>query len=133
MLIGELVRKTGLSKDTIRFYEKKGLIQVGKNDRRENNYKEYSEKAFFRLATIKKITGYGFTLSETAEFLEMIESNQASCNNVSDKITQKIDLINKRIAGLVAVKELLTEEVHKCEEACLPEDGNCPILIPVSV
>jgi DNA-binding transcriptional MerR regulator len=42
MLIGKLVKETGLSKDTIRFYEKHGLISVNRKERRSNNYKEYS-------------------------------------------------------------------------------------------
>lgn len=130
MLIGDVVKSTGLSKDTIRFYEKKGLIKVGKRERRENNYKEYSENVLFRLNTIKKITAFGFTLAETADFLEMIENNQASCDNVSDKITEKVNLLNKKIEALMAVKELLTEEAGNCATACLPGDANCPILIP---
>lgn len=130
MLIGDVVKKTGLPKDTIRFYEKKGLIKLSKKERRENNYKEYSENVIFRLNTIKKITAFGFTLAETAEFLEMIENNEASCSNVSDKISEKINLLNKKIEAILAVKELLIQETDNCASACLPADANCPILIP---
>ena len=53
MLIGELSKACGLSRDTIRFYEKHGLIAVGKRERRFNNYKEYSEETLKRLLSIK--------------------------------------------------------------------------------
>ncbi|MFN0293524.1 MerR family transcriptional regulator [Pedobacter helvus] len=59
MLIGELVAKTGLSRDTVRFYEKQGLIAVGRKQRRENNYKEYSDEVLERLLTIKRLKNFG--------------------------------------------------------------------------
>ena len=43
MLIGELSQRTNLSRDTIRFYEKQGIISVSRKERRDNNYKEYSD------------------------------------------------------------------------------------------
>ena len=52
MLIGELSKRTGFSHDTIRFCEKKGLIEVDKKERRDNNYKEYPETVLDRLMLI---------------------------------------------------------------------------------
>ncbi|MDR3715349.1 MAG: MerR family transcriptional regulator [Puia sp.] len=75
MLIGELVLKSGLSRDTIRFYEKQGLIKIGCKQRRNNNYKEYSEEVLKRLHTIKRMKNFGFTLNEAAGLLDMIEAN----------------------------------------------------------
>ena len=56
MLIGELSAKTGLTRDTIRFYEKEGLIKIARKQRRENNYKEYDETVLERLNLIKRRT-----------------------------------------------------------------------------
>jgi len=64
MLIGELSKRTGLSRDTIRFYEKQGLIKVGRRERRVNNYKEYSDGILRHLLLFNKIKSYGFTLNE---------------------------------------------------------------------
>ncbi len=55
MLLGELSKPTGFSHDIIRFYEKKGLIQMEKKERRDNNYKEYSETVYDKLILIKTI------------------------------------------------------------------------------
>lgn len=72
MLIGELSAKTGLSRDTIRFYEKQGLIKVSRGQRRDNNYKEYPEEVVDRLLTVKRLKGLGFTLNESGDLLAMI-------------------------------------------------------------
>lgn len=130
MLIGELSTKTGLSRDTIRFYEKQGLIAVGKKERRYNNYKEYSDLTLTRLLLIKHIKGFGFTLNETSELLDMIETKTASCSNVSKRVTEKIAIIDKKIQELVEIKNLMNGMLTGC---CQPESDteNCPSLTMV--
>jgi DNA-binding transcriptional MerR regulator len=131
MLIGQLVKETGLSKDTIRFYEKHGLISVHHKERRSNNYKEYSKEVLDRLLTIKRLKGFGFTLNEVSDLLEMIETNEASCNKVSHKITDKVSLLDEKIRELIAVRTLLLNGVKRCQNGCSPEqpENNCPILV----
>src|SRR6266702_4285593 len=97
MLIGELSAKTGLSRDTIRFYEKQGLIEVSRKQRRDNNYKEYSGEVLDRLQTIKRMKNFGFTLNEVADLLDMIEVNEATCDNVSGLIEKKVELLDTKI------------------------------------
>jgi hypothetical protein len=63
MLIGELAQKSGLTKDTIRFYEKKGLINLNTDDRRDNNYKEYPDQVLNKLLLVQKLKDMGFTLN----------------------------------------------------------------------
>ena len=122
MLIGELSKQTGLSRDTIRFYEKQGLIAVGRKERRFNNYKEYSEGTRERLHQIKRIKGFGFTLNETADFLTMIENKQASCGNVSVKISEKVTLIDQKIIQLIELRTLMQSSVQNCLSSCTPDD-----------
>lgn len=131
MLIGQLVKETGLSKDTIRFYEKHGLINVSRKERRENNYKEYSDDVLQRLLTIKRLKNFGFTLNEVADLLDMIEVNEASCKNVSHKISEKVTLLDEKIRELIAIRTMLINGVSKCVEGCSPGqlDENCPILL----
>ncbi len=121
MLIGELSNKTGLSRDTIRFYEKQGLIAVGKKERRFNNYKEYSEETLKRLNTIKLIKSFGFTLNETLELLDMIDINTASCDNLEDKIELKVKLLDDKVKELINVRTLLLNGLKSCKT------GNCSI------
>lgn len=130
MLIGELSKKTGLSRDTIRFYEKQGLISIGRKERRFNNYKEYSEETLQNLLAIKRIKNFGFTLNETADFLALIASNAASCDNVSQKMLEKVKLIDEKIAALQELRNSMLNGVNNCLSCCLPNDEstNCMML-----
>lgn len=128
MLIGEVSKKTGLSRDTIRFYEKQGLITVGRKARRDNNYKEYPEDVLNRLQTIKRIKGFGFTLNETADLLLLIERNKASCSNVTDTVQQKVSILDEKIREMIQMRQMLLSVVSTCS-SCGDEDENCPVLV----
>ena len=131
MLIGELSAATGLTRDTIRFYEKQGLIEISKKGRRANNYKEYTEDILVRLKTVKRLKNFGFTLNEIADLLDKIEVKEATCNNVSDLINAKVDLLDSKIRDMIELRNQLLSGVKKCQSCCdpvLPEE-NCPILL----
>jgi MerR family Zn(II)-responsive transcriptional regulator of zntA len=69
MRIGELCAKTGLSKETVRYYERQGLLENIPQPNRSNNYKVYSAVDLQRLNMIKHAKMLGFTLAEIAEVL----------------------------------------------------------------
>lgn len=131
MLIGELSVKTGLSRDTIRFYEKQGLIKVGRKQRRDNNYKEYDEQVLERLNMIRRIKSFGFTLNETAELLVLIDVNAATCDEVSHRVDEKVVIIENKINDLLNLRKQLIDNVQACRSCCQPtaEDENCPIIV----
>ena len=114
MLIGELVEKSGLTKDTIRFYEKKGLINLDRKNRRENNYKEYSEQVLEKLMLIRKLKEMGFTLNEIDTFLELWREEDASCKNLKFTLENKVALVNEQMQKLTELKERLTQSLTKC-------------------
>lgn len=130
MLIGELSRKTGLSKDTIRFYEKRGMISLGYKQRRANNYKEYSDEVFDRLQVIKRIKHLGFTLNEITDFLALIDMKEATCHYIAGRITEKVALLDLEIEALTSQRRRLLAGMQQCmqmeqQAAAAP----CPILI----
>ncbi len=126
MLIGEVVKKTALSKDTIRFYEKMNLITVGRTDSEWNNYKEYSEETVKKLILIKKAKSFGFTLKEIAEILEMYEVNSATCEMMESKVDEKIDTIDQKIKELKELKKTITQRLEVAKENCTPSlEENC--------
>jgi DNA-binding transcriptional MerR regulator len=130
MLIGELSEKTGLSRDTIRFYEKQGLIQMGRKQRRDNNYKEYPAELTDRLLTIRRMKNFGFTLNEVAGLLGMIEVKEATCGNVSGLIEKKVELLDAKIREMIVLRNQLIAVVTKCKDCCTPTpEENCPILV----
>ena len=114
MLIGELVEKSGLTKDTIRFYEKKGLINLNRKNRRENNYKEYSEQVLEKLMLIRKLKEMGFTLNEIDTFLDLWREEDASCKNLKFTLENKVALVNEQMQKLSELKERLNKSLTKC-------------------
>ncbi|MBN4062018.1 MerR family transcriptional regulator [Bacteroidales bacterium AH-315-I05] len=127
MLIGEISKKTSLSRDTIRFYEKMGLIKVERGDTLYNNYKDYTEETLRRLIIIKQIKGFGFTLNETAEILEMIGMGMATCIVVAEKVKEKIRSIDRKIKELEDVKKMIFDRMKEGQNNCNPksENENC--------
>jgi len=130
MLVGEISNRTGLSRDTIRFYEKKGLIKVDRTNSGWNNYKNYSEEILSRLLLIKKAKGFGFTLNEIAEILDLFEMNTANCSTMSIKASEKLKEIDNKINELEDIKKMIFDRVYEAQNNCVPpsEDANCRIL-----
>lgn len=115
MLIGELSKRTGFSHDTIRFYEKKGLICVSKKERRDNNYKEYPESVYEKLVLIKTVKEFGFTLKEIDDFIRAWVDEDASCSNLTHHLTEKIGRVDEQIALLQVIRSKLTQSLEKCQ------------------
>lgn len=115
MLIGELSKRTGFSHDTIRFYEKKGLIEVNRKERRDNNYKEYPEAVYEKLVLIKTVKELGFTLNEIDEFIQAWGDQDASCSNLASHLTEKINRVDEQINLLQKIKTKLTTSLSKCQ------------------
>ena len=109
MRIHELAEKTGLTAPTIRFYEQEGLLDSRHVQRRENNYRNYSEEAVEHLLLIKDAQSAGFTLSE---FKELDLACQAEDELLSQKaatfLRRKIAEVSEKIAELQRVQSYLT-------------------------
>jgi len=118
MLIGELSKKSGFSRDTIRFYEKKGLIEVNGNYRLENNFKNYPDGILKRLLAIKKIKEFGFTLEETRAMITLFEEGVLEPKRGLRYVQRKICLVERKIEELKIIK-------NKLEQIC--ESEPCPL------
>ncbi len=118
MLIGEVAVQTGFSKDTIRYYEKIGLIKFAKWQRGENNYRQFDETMLHRLFQIKSLKNFGFTLNEIKYIFLLDEKEMISCNNLSGLIHEKITTINLKIKALEAVKQKLNQLAISCQGDC---------------
>ena len=118
MLIGKLASESGFSRDTIRYYEKLGLINADATTRHDNNYKNYPPKALENLAQISHLKTLGFTLSEIAGLLESFESNPAPCADLPEKLHDKIVLFDKKIALLEEYRDKLKLVEKACAGVC---------------
>lgn len=121
MQIGQLSTKTGFSRDTIRYYEKLGLIRATKKDF-ENSYKDYTDAVLKRLLAIRKIKDYGFTLMETRRLLELFDGSELDPQRGKRYIIRKLEVIQLKMNELVKTKQLLESIIM--DETC---EGKCGI------
>lgn len=127
MLIGQISKRTGLSRDTIRYYEKQGLIPKALKENQFNSYKNYTNETLEKLLVIKKLKGFGFTLNEICDFLELMKLNSATCEIVSEKFLIKIKLIDNKIKELKEMKSLVIDVFNSCPSPN-KKSNNCPLI-----
>lgn len=120
MLIGELSQQTGLSKDTIRFYEKIGLISATDRSAGTRIYKEYSPATIERLHSIGRGKGLGFTLGEIKNLLDVWEDGAISEQRQIEVIERKIEEIAGKMQQLDAIKTYLAAKLSRLKEEVLP-------------
>jgi len=121
MYIGEVSERTGFTRDTIRFYEKKGLIKLDPRSRYPNNYKKYSASIVRRLLMIRELKEYGFTLNEIKSILEEREKDGLDCESGQVKVQEKIARIDQKIAKLRDTRRRLLISLEDCPENCWVE------------
>ncbi|MCO5059399.1 MAG: MerR family transcriptional regulator [Rhizobiaceae bacterium] len=97
MRIGELSRRTGLSRDTIRFYERNGLICSVLPDGGSNNYRDYPEIAVERLAMISEARDAGFTIKDLRRLLQHIEGAVDAPFEADPFLDEKIEELTRLI------------------------------------
>lgn len=95
MRIGELAEKSGVSRDTIRFYERNGLITSTKGDSATNNYRAYPEDSLIRLNFISGAREAGMSVADLRTIFDAIAD---SCDQQAarDVVTQKIAELKAR-------------------------------------
>ena len=116
MLIGELSKITGFSKDTIRYYEKLGLLKGCKKILR-NRYSDYSEETIALLSNIKMGKEYGLTLSEIKDLLRK-HNHKNFCNFLMEAAIKKLHQINNELERLNELKikiESGIKTLSKCQ------------------
>ncbi len=116
MLIGELAHRTGLSKDTIRFYEEKGLIVASNRKAGTRVYKDFSPETVEQLILINRGKELGFTLKEIKQFIDELGSNLMSQEKQVQIIQYKLAEIEEKIQRLNERKTYLATKLNKLME-----------------
>lgn len=114
MRIGQLARATGVSRDTIRYYEKIGLLP--RAARSESGYREYPSGAGNRIRVIRNAVQLGFPLIEIAKVLRVRDSGGAPCRQVRDYASGLVKQIDDRIAELTAEKRSMLTMIRAWDE-----------------
>jgi MerR family mercuric resistance operon transcriptional regulator len=117
--IGGLARSAGVNVETIRFYQRRGLVPQPK--RPPGGVRRYGEDAAQRLRFIKKAQDIGFSLGEVAELLKL----QRGCRGAHDLAVSKLSDVERRMADLARVRKTLVELIGRCERE---RSVACPII-----
>lgn len=111
--IGELAKQYQINADTLRYYEKNGLLTP--TERSASGYRVYNDNDAKQLRFILRAKSVGFSLTEIQELLN-IESNRAqwACQDVKGMVEAKAEVIQARIDELVNFRNSLQELAHAC-------------------
>ncbi len=124
LTIGALAKRAKVNIDTIRYYERRGLIPA--TSRRESGYRQYGEDAVKRLHFIKHAKELGFSLNEILELLSLRIDPLTTCGDVRKKVEPKLDEIRGKIQNLQQMENVLKKLIQMCEGS--KQASECPIL-----
>jgi MerR family copper efflux transcriptional regulator len=125
MRIGEVARKAGVGVETIRFYEKKGLVPQPPRPR-AGGYREYHTEAVHRISFLRGAQRLGFSLNEIAELLELESGKGTKCTDVRQRAEAKRKEVQAKIDNLRMIKTALDRLIEACPGA--GPARNCSIL-----
>lgn len=123
MLIGEFAGKSGLSRETIRFYETQGLLE--RNQQKINNYRVYSEKDLEKIKIIHNLKELGFTLSKIKDILQLYESD-LKCKHTVSNFEIHLKEVEEKITFLKDIQKNLKSAIQICNAN--PNKNTCSIL-----
>ena len=129
MKIGQLAKVSDCSIQTIRYYEREGLLSP--TSRSEGNFRLYDEKALKELEFVKHCRSLDIPLSDIKTLLELKKRPEESCSSINDLIAKQLDLVNKRIQELKALKS----ELQIMKKACSSDNTveSCGIIKTLTV
>ncbi|HEX9691413.1 MAG TPA: MerR family DNA-binding protein [Gemmatimonadales bacterium] len=128
MTIGQVASGAGVNIQTVRYYERRGLLP--KAPRTPSGYRQYDPEAVARLRFIKRAQELGFSLEEVAELLELRVEHGAACQAVESKAKEKIAMVESKIGELERMKAVLVELARACDVR--EPTSDCPILATLS-
>jgi len=124
LTIGKLARRAGVGVETVRFYERKGLIP--EPPRRPSGYRQYPLVAVRRIQFIRRAKELGFTLTEVGELLSLRVDPRTTCADVRGRAEAKVADIDDKILALLYMKSALVRLTEACTGS--GPTSECPIL-----
>jgi MerR family mercuric resistance operon transcriptional regulator len=122
--IGALARQANVNIETIRYYERRGLIS--EPPRNKSGHRQYTAETVRRTDFIKRCQTLGFSLKEIEEILELKITPESTCADMKSRVTEKLTDVDKKIDELARIRNALSRLRKKCSGK--GPIGNCPIL-----
>jgi MerR family copper efflux transcriptional regulator len=124
LTIGQLAAQAGVNIQTVRYYERRGLMP--RPARSRTGYRQYRPEAADRLAFIKRAQDLGFSLEEIAELLALRVKHASACGTVEARARDKVVIVERKIAELKRMKRTLERLAAACQAR--EPTSECPIL-----
>lgn len=126
LTIGKIAKAAAVNVETIRFYQRKGLL--AEPPKELGGFRYYPEKCIEEIHFIKRAQAIGFTLVEIKDLLSIEACS--TCQQTHDASTVKLKMVNVRIAELQRIRETLQMLIGKCEKENY--ETTCPIIDSLS-
>ena len=123
MWISEAATQAGVNAQTIRYYERRGLLP--RQPRRTSGYREFPDEAVRVVRFVKRAQDLGFTLDEIEELLKLRNDKRRDRGRIRAVAGNRIREIERKIGELQAMRRALSHLIHCCEEGVTLE---CPII-----
>ncbi len=129
MQIGEVAKRTALSVDAIRFYERRALLP--KVPRSAGRFRLYGGDDVARLGFIREMQGLGFSLLEIRQLLDLREHRLDACHEVRDLLKMKLEKARSKIRELERLERELALDLRKCNRELKHRERHAPRTCPI--
>lgn len=113
MQIGTVAKNAGVGVETIRFYERKGLIERPAKPV-NGGFRSYPEEVVERIRFVRQAQDLGFSLAEISELLSLRADPSTNCSTVRDRAESKLHDVKEKVARLLAIQSALTDLIEAC-------------------
>lgn len=124
--IGDLAGRTGVSRDTIRYYESAGVLPPA--ERSESGYRLYGTDDVERISFVGQAQTLGLTLEEIADTLEIVDDGGEPCLHVRKRLAARLEETRHRIRRLRALEHRLVVTLRRVDGDSLPSGCRCGII-----
>ncbi|MHB0887986.1 MerR family transcriptional regulator [Acidithiobacillus caldus] len=124
--IGEVAKIAGVHVETVRFYERQGIIHQPVKP--PTGIRRYSLESIDRIRFVKHAQALGFTLQEARDLLALRTRASGSCERVQVQATRKLQLVQEKLAALQRLEKTLTSFLEECGRPGRPTTEECPVL-----
>lgn len=123
MRIGELAKATGTKAETIRYYEREGILPAA--DRTDSNYRDYTDAHLAALTFVRRARKLGFSMSQVRELLALSDHDEKPCEDVDELVHQQLREVERKIADLNLLRTELSQMARSCPSEVI---GDCRIV-----
>ena len=123
MRIGKLAKATGTKAETIRYYEREGILPVA--DRTDSNYRDYSDRHLATLTFVRRARELGFSIAQVRELLALSDHDDKPCEDVDQLVGRQMAEAERKIVDLTALRDELGQMLRSCQADKI---GECRIV-----